>query len=111
MGEDEANGADGRQVQLFGDRHEVMAIGTQAVQHDQAGDRVGAGLVFQGFKVHGRQHSAGCRRCCCCAGHPGGCRTWQEEGDPWRGVLRLWMLAPVAWLAAPAFSDLHQAKA
>jgi len=52
MREDEARAAHGRQVQLLRNGHEVVAVGAQAVQHDQAGARGVGGLQFDAFERH-----------------------------------------------------------
>jgi hypothetical protein len=53
---DEAHRPDRVEVELFADRHEVVAVGAQAVQHDDAGGRLRAGLAFQGFEGRGCAH-------------------------------------------------------
>jgi len=44
-----------RQVQRLDDRHEVVAVRAQSVQHQQAEAGRLARLQFDGFEVHGRE--------------------------------------------------------
>jgi len=53
-GEHKAHRADGVEIEFLRDRHEIVAVGAQAVQHDDARHRRGGGVAagdeFQGLK-------------------------------------------------------------
>ena len=48
---DETHGADRGQVEFLRDGHEIVAVGAQAVQHDDRGAGLRPGFGFDGFKL------------------------------------------------------------
>ncbi len=61
VGEHEAHRAHGRQVEFAGNRHEVVAVGTQAVHQDHRGGGVRGGFDFDGGTGHGQRRYSGMR--------------------------------------------------
>lgn len=49
----------GAQIERLADRHEVVAVGAQAVQHEDAEARRLLGLQFDGLEAHGQCSSVG----------------------------------------------------